>query len=73
MVELKSDRIILYVANRCKELRALKGLKQLEVLHDTGIAIGRIEAGNADITISTIQKLADYFEISVSEFFVDLK
>jgi len=70
---LKSDRIIVFVANRCKQLRESKNLTQLDVVNDTGIGIGRIEMGNMDITISTVQKLADYFEISVSDFFSDPK
>ena len=71
--DLKNDRIILFTANRCKELRASKKLTQLDVLNDTGIAIGRIEQGGGDVNITTIQKLADYFEISVMEFFANHK
>ena len=70
---LEKDRIILFVANRCKELRASKNLTQMDVLNDTGVAIARIEQGGVDVAISTIQKLADYFEIPVSDFFTDHK
>lgn len=44
-----------------------------EELADTGIHIGRIEAGNRDVSISTIEKICDYFNISVAEFFKGYK
>jgi transcriptional regulator with XRE-family HTH domain len=67
----KSDRIIEFVAKRCKELRVNKKLTQLDVVNDTGMTISRIETGNMDITITTIQKLSDYYGITVAEFFKD--
>jgi len=65
----KSERIVGLVATRCKQLRTSKKLTHQDVLNDTGINIGRIESGSMDITITTVQKLADYFGVSVPEFF----
>ncbi len=67
--ELNSSRIIIFVAKRCKDLRISKKLTQLDMVNDTGMSISKIESGKLDITITTVQKLADYFGITVSEFF----
>ena len=36
---------------------------------DTGIHLARIEQGKQNITVSTLSKICDYFEISLSQFF----
>ncbi len=42
----------------------------LEVFYfDTGIHLARIEQGKTNITVSTLSKICDYFEISLSDFF----
>ena len=69
MGKLKSDRIIEFIAIRCKQLRKENNLTQLDVVNDTGIAISRVESGRMDITVSTVQKLADYYGVDLSEFF----
>lgn len=52
-----------------KELRMSKKIT-LEVFYlDTGIHLARIEQGKQNITISTLSKICDYFEISLSDFF----
>ena len=57
------------IALRLKELRKSRGVTQLAVYEDLGIHIGRIETGRNDLSISTIKKICDYFEIELSEFF----
>lgn len=57
------------IALRLKHLRERKGLSQAEVYNETDIHIARIETAKRDISISTLGKLCDYFEITLTEFF----
>lgn len=54
---------------RIKALRQQKGITLEEIYNDTDIHVGRIESAKANITLSTLSKLCDYFEISLTEFF----
>ncbi|MBI2721612.1 MAG: helix-turn-helix transcriptional regulator [Bacteroidetes bacterium] len=61
------------IALRLKKLREKHNLTQEDVLNDTGIHIGRIESGKRDFSVSTLQKLAEYFQISASELLKGIK
>ncbi|MEZ4936522.1 MAG: helix-turn-helix transcriptional regulator [Crocinitomicaceae bacterium] len=52
---------------RVKALRLEKGHTQLSAFHETGIHFGRIEQGKRDVSITTIYKIAEYFNIPVSD------
>ena len=69
MVNTSEKNILSFIAMRCKELRETKSLTQENVLNDTGIHIGRIETGNRDVSATTLQKLCEYFDIPISDFF----
>ncbi len=60
------------IALQFKLLREKNNLKQEEVYLDTGIHIARIETAKRDLSVSTLKKLCDYFNISVEEFFKGL-
>lgn len=66
------DKILLEkLANRIKELRRQKKYTQDELAFRANIArstLGNIESVKNDITFSKINKLAEAFEISLSEF-----
>lgn len=65
----KNNILISQIILCIKELRKDKKIT-LEVFYfDTGIHLARIEQGKQDISISTISKICDYFEISISDFF----
>lgn len=51
------------------KLRHEKGVGQEDFQNDTGINIGRIESGEGNLTISTIQKICDYYSLPVEDFF----
>lgn len=57
------------VAKKVKALREMKGISQFAAFRKTGIHFGRIEAGNSNITISTLSELCKFFAISFEEFF----
>lgn len=53
---------------RLKELRKAKGLTQHQLANELGIsqqAYARYEKGDREPKISTLIKLADYFDVSV--------
>ncbi len=60
------------ITHNLKRLRELKNLSQKEVALDSGVPQGqysRIENGKVEPSISTLQKLAGVFEVSIAEFF----
>ena len=69
MEKESKEQLLKNLALRVKELRGIKGVTQEEALNDTGIQFSRIEQANRDVQLSTVQKLCDYFEISMNEFF----
>lgn len=52
--------------------RRRHNLTQEVVRFDTGLNVGRIEAGCSDITLSTLADLCDYYDISPGELFQDI-
>ncbi len=59
------------LGNRLRQARKQKGLRQ-EDLESLGISYKyyqKIEAGKANITLQTIEKIADALEISIEELF----
>ena len=60
------------IALRLKQLRMSKKLTQNELYEDTGINIGRIERGINDLSISSLSRICDYFEITIEEFFKEI-
>lgn len=73
MSQIKNQKLVEQVARKLKAIREEKRLSQEIVYHDTGIHIGRIEAGNANITISTLDNLCTYFDTDLAIFFNELK
>lgn len=67
--QFKNKELLNKVVLTVKEIRKSKNIT-LEVFYfDTGIHLARIEQGKQNITISTLSKICEYFEISLSEFF----
>jgi len=40
---------------------------------DTGIHLARIEQGRTNVTVFTLQKICDYFNITMLDFFIRLE
>ena len=68
-----NQELINKVAKRIKQLRDDKGISQDTFYIDTDIHIGRIEAGNSNITISTLNDICKYLDVSLSQFFDGIK
>lgn len=68
--QLNNNELIAKVVFCIKQIRKAKNVT-LEVFYfDTGIHLARIEQGKQNISISTLSKICNYFEISLSEFFL---
>lgn len=61
------------IACSIKKIRQSKNLSQEEVYLDTEIHCGRLEQGKQNVTICTLKRLCDYFQISLSDFFKEIE
>ena len=61
------------MSRKLKAIREGKRISQDVVYHDTGIHIGRIESGSANITLSTLDSLCTYLDTDLAIFFSELK
>lgn len=68
-----NTELLLKIAIRIKELRNEKNISQEMFYMDTDIHIARIELGKVNITVSTLQDICNYFQISLSDFFSGMK
>lgn len=57
------------MATLLKELRVSKNLSQLEASNDTGIHLGRLETGKYNFSVSTLDAICNYYDISTTEFY----
>lgn len=65
-------QVVEVIAKNIKRLREVKALSQKEICSDSGVPQGqysRIENGKVEPSVSTLEKLAKVFEVSISEFF----
>ena len=69
MAQLRDQELLQRIALKLKQLREKKGLSQEEVYNETDIHIARIETAKVNVSVSTLSKLCDYFDVSLSEFF----
>lgn len=69
MKQGKNTKLLKNIALRIKELREQKGITQEDFYNDTGINIGRIERAINNVSITTLAKICNYFDITLKEFF----
>lgn len=69
MGKRKSEKFLKKIALRIKQLRDKNSITQEVFYNDTGINIGRIERAKRDFSMTTLQIICDYFEITPTEFF----
>ncbi|TVZ23757.1 hypothetical protein JM84_2711 [Dokdonia sp. Hel_I_63] len=67
--KLRNDVLINAIALELGDLRATLSLSQEFVYNDLGIHIGRIETGSTNLSVSTLDVLLKYYNISFSDFF----
>jgi transcriptional regulator with XRE-family HTH domain len=71
--KLRDVQLLVKIALRIKELRALKDISQEDFFNITNINIARIEVAKNNITVSTLNAICKYFKISLTEFFSGIK
>lgn len=69
MSQIKNKKLLKSIAIQLKELRLNHNITQEDFYNDTNIHIARIETGNNNISISTLDAICNYFDISLSKFF----
>ncbi len=60
------------IGKRIKELRGIQGISQEELSFRSGVHrtyIASLEVGNRNISISTLEKITNALNVSLSEFF----
>jgi transcriptional regulator with XRE-family HTH domain len=67
--QYQDKELLLEVINCIKAIRKSKKITLEVFFFDTGIHIARIEQGKTNITLSTLSKICNYFEISLVDFF----
>ena len=65
----RNIKLLKRVALRVKELRESKAITQEDFYNDTGINIGRIERAVNDLSLSTLERICSYFNITLKDFF----
>lgn len=66
-----NQELLSKIAQRIKQLREERNISQDLFYIDTDIHIARIEVGKVNITVSTLQDICSYFEITLTDFFKD--
>lgn len=65
----RNDTLIRQITDKLRKIRIQRSLTQEEVSFHTNLNIGRIESGKHSISITTLEILCDFYEISLEEFF----
>ncbi len=69
----KSDHIIIpQVARRFREIRKERRITLEAATFDTGVNVARIEYSSKNLSLVTITKLCEYYEVTLEEFFKGL-
>jgi transcriptional regulator with XRE-family HTH domain len=68
MAQIRDTALLKKIAVVLKKLREDRDLNQDEVYDATKIHIGRIETAKANLSVSTLSALCNYFDLSLSEF-----
>lgn len=68
--QLQNTELLQRIVFCIKEIRKTKNITLEAFYFDTGIHLARIEQGKQNITVATLSKICDYFEMSLSDFFL---
>jgi transcriptional regulator with XRE-family HTH domain len=68
--QIQNEELLLKIVACIKDIRTSKRITLEAFYFDTGIHLARIEQGKQNISVATLAKICEYFEISLSDFFV---
>lgn len=69
---MRNQELLIRIAVRIKQLRESKGVSQEIMYMDTQIHVARIETAKVNISVSTLDAICRYFDITLSEFFAGI-
>lgn len=67
--QYKNDALLDEIIKTIKFIRKSKKITLEVFFFDTGIHLARIEQGKTNLTVSTLSKICEYFDISLKDFF----
>jgi len=73
MEKIKNKQLLYSIATEIKKMRLDKGVTLQKFFMDTGIHLARIEQGKSNITVSTLNTICTYFNITLITFFKNLE
>ena len=71
--QYQDSELISKVISKIKKIRKDKNCTLENFYFDTGIHLARIEQGKTNLTVSTLSRICNYFEISLNQFFEDIE
>jgi len=69
---MRNQALIDEVAARIKKLREARHITQEVFYNDTRIHLARIETGQINVTLSTLDAICKYLGISLQDFFSEI-
>ena len=72
MGQLRNELLLERISEKIKKLRKDQGVTLEEFFNDTNIHLSRLEHSKANITVSTLKEICQYFGLSLHEFFKDI-
>jgi transcriptional regulator with XRE-family HTH domain len=68
MAQIRDKILIEKVVDKIKKLRQQNGVTLEQFYNDTNIHLSRIESAKTNISISTLNAICKYFNLTLSEF-----
>lgn len=67
--QIRNQNLLKQIGLRLKEIRVQHQLTQEQVYNEIDVHVGRIEIGKTNLTISTLDKILDFYQMDFVEFF----
>ena len=68
----RNNEILQKIAAKLRLLRLKAGLLQKTVSAETGLNMGHLEGARKNVTLTTLERLCEYYNITLDEFFKDI-
>jgi len=72
MPQLQDKALTLKISRKIRIIRSESGTTLEELYNDNGIHLARIESGFSNITVSTLNAICSYFDLTLKDFYNDL-
>jgi transcriptional regulator with XRE-family HTH domain len=68
MAQFRDEILIEKIVDKIKKLRQQRRVTLEQFYNDTNINLSRIESAKANVSVSTLNKICEYFNLTLSEF-----